>query len=188
MTNVPSGTYRLQLHAEFDLNRAAETVGYLRDLGAGAVYLSPILQSAAGSQHGYDVVDHREIDKSRGGAAGLTALTGAAAAAGLSVVVDVVPNHAGVADAGENPAWWDVLEHGQKSPFAHWFDIDWGRAPLLIPQLGDDADLSTELELVPSTRTDSGLELHYYDHAYPVAAGTGPNDGETAADVHARQF
>ena len=188
MTNPPSATYRLQIRADFDLYRAAEIVGYLSDLGVGAVYLSPILRAANGSQHGYDVVDHREIDPSRGGAAGLTALTTAAAAAGLEVVVDLVPNHAGVADASENLAWWDVLEHGQDSAFAHWFDIDWGRAPLLIPQLGDDADLGTELELVPGTRTESGLELHYYDHAYPVAPGTGPSPGETAQDVHARQF
>ena len=188
MTNVASSTYRLQIHADFDLDRAAETVGYLRDLGVGAVYLSPILAAAKGSQHGYDVVDHRTIDPDRGGAAGLTALTDAAAAAGLEVVVDLVPNHAGVADAGENPAWWDVLEHGRSSPFAHWFDIDWARAPLLIPQLGDDADLAAELTLVPSTRTESGLELHYYDHAYPVAPGTGPAGDETAQDVHGRQF
>ena len=39
----------------------------------------------------------------------------------------------------------------------------------------------TELQLVPSTRTESGFELRYYDHAYPVAPGTGPADGETAA-------
>jgi (1->4)-alpha-D-glucan 1-alpha-D-glucosylmutase len=188
VTNVPSATYRLQLHADFDLSRATEIVGYIRDLGAGAVYLSPILRAATGSQHGYDVVDHREIDPSRGGAAGLTELTDAAAAAGLTVVVDVVPNHAGVADATENPAWWDVLEHGQKSTYAHWFDIDWGRAPLLIPQLGDDADLDTELTLVPSARTESGFELRYYDHAYPVAPGTGPAEGDTAWDVLARQF
>ena len=68
VTTVPTATYRLQLHADFDLNHAAEIVGYIRDLGAGAVYLSPILRAAAGSQHGYDVVDHREIDPSRGGA------------------------------------------------------------------------------------------------------------------------
>ena len=188
MSDAPTSTYRLQVHADFDLNQAAEVVGYLRDLGAGAVYLSPVLRAADGSQHGYDVTDHREIDPSRGGGAGLTALTRAAADAGLPVVIDVVPNHAGVADATENPAWWDVLQHGQSSKFAHWFDIDWVRAPILIPQLGDDADLATELTVEKSSRTDSGYELRYYDHAYPVAPGTGPTGSDTAQDVHARQF
>ena len=79
------------------------------------------------------------------------------------------------------------LEHGQSSTFAHWFDIDWGRAPILIPQLGDDADLATELTVENSSRTGR-CELHYYDHAYPVAPGTGPAAGDTAQDVHARQF
>ena len=180
MADAPSSTYRLQLHAGFDLGQAADVVGYLRELGVGAVYLSPILRAAAGSQHGYDVTDHREIDPARGGAAGLTALTRAAADAGLPVVVDLVPNHAGVADAGENPAWWDVLEHGPASAFAHWFDIEWSRAPILIPQLGDDADLATELTVVASDRTESGFELRYYDHAYPVAPGTGPTATDTA--------
>ena len=188
MADAPSSTYRLQLHADFDLNHAAGVVDYLRDLGVGAVYLSPVLRAADGSQHGYDVTDHREIDPDRGGADGLTALTRAAADAGLPVVIDVVPNHAGVADAGQNPAWWDVLEHGSSSPFAHWFDIDWARAPILIPQLGDDANLATELTVTPSTRTESGYELHYYDHAYPVAPGTGPTGDDTAEDVLGRQF
>ena len=188
MTAAPSATYRLQVHAGFDLNQATGIVDYLRDLGVGAVYLSPILTAAEGSQHGYDVVDHREIDPTRGGAAGLTALTRAAADAGLAVVVDLVPNHAGVADAAENPAWWDVLEHGQASPFAHWFDIDWNRAPLLIPQLGDDAHLDTELQVGPSTRTESGFELRYFEHTYPVSPGTGPVGNDSATDVLGRQF
>src|SRR6266498_3131927 len=54
---VPPSTYRLQIRPSFGLRAAAQLCEYLRELGAGAVYLSPILASASGSEHGYDVVD-----------------------------------------------------------------------------------------------------------------------------------
>ncbi|MCW2528944.1 MAG: maltooligosyl trehalose synthase [Pseudonocardiales bacterium] len=187
MSNPPTSTYRLQIQAEFDLDAAVAVVDYLKDLGVGAVYLSPILRATKGSTHGYDVTDHREIDPDRGGPRALSRLTAAARAAGLDVVVDLVPNHAGVADATQNPAWWDVLTYGRDSRFAEWFDIDWPRAPILLPVLGDDADLAAELTVEPSSRTGSGLELHYYEHAFPVAPRTGPAPGDTAVDVLERQ-
>ena len=169
---VPTSTYRLQIRPQFPLAQAAGLVDYLAALGVGAVYVSPILKAVAGSDHGYDVADHREIDPARGGDAGLTALTSAARAAGLDVVVDLVPNHAGVADAAANPAWWDVLEYGQDSRFARWFDIDWSRSPLMLPVLGDDVDAARELRILASTRTASGFEVRYYDKAFPLAPGT----------------
>jgi (1->4)-alpha-D-glucan 1-alpha-D-glucosylmutase len=174
---VPASTARLQITPSFDLYAAAELCSYLRDLGVGAVYVSPILQSANGSQHGYDVVDFSRVDPARGGPAGWRALVDAAAAHDLKLVVDIVPNHAGVADASENAAWWDVLRRGPASPYASWFDVDWSSGRLRLPVLGDDFDASSDLAVV-------GDELRYYEHRYPIAAGT---DGGTAADVHDRQ-
>ena len=176
---VPSATYRLQVTADFNLFEAAAVTGYLSQLGVGAVYVSPLLRSTTGSRHGYDVVDHRLVDPARGGDAGLAALTHACHEAGLGLVVDIVPNHMGVAAPAENHAWWDVLRLGRKSPFAAWFDIDWriNNGRILIPVLGDDADPATDL------RVEAG-ELHYYEHRYPIAPGTG--EGSSAA-VHDRQ-
>lgn len=176
---APCATYRLQLTADFTLVDAAAVTSYLAELGAGAVYVSPLLRSTTGSRHGYDVVDHRLVDPARGGEAGLAALAQACRAAGLGIVVDIVPNHMGVAVPIENPPWWDVLRLGQESPFAGWFDIDWqiNAGKILIPVLGDDADPATDLRIV-------GAELHYYEHRYPIAPGTG--EGSTVA-VLARQ-
>jgi len=175
----PSATYRLQVTAEFSLWDAAAVTGYLAELGVGAVYVSPLLRSTTGSRHGYDVVDHRLVDPDRGGDDGLAALAQACRAAGLGLVVDIVPNHMGVAVPAENHAWWDVLRLGHKSPFARWFDIDWrindGR--ILIPVLGDDADPAADLTVADG-------ELHYYEHRYPIAPGTGEGSAEA---VHARQ-
>jgi (1->4)-alpha-D-glucan 1-alpha-D-glucosylmutase len=176
---VPSATYRLQVTADFSLLEAAAVTGYLSELGVGAVYLSPLLRSTTGSRHGYDVVDHRLVDPARGGDVGLATLAQACRAAGLGLVVDIVPNHMGVAAPAENHAWWDVLRLGRKSPFAAWFDIDWriNNGRILIPVLGDDADPATDLRV-------EGGELTYYEHRYPIAPGTG--EGSSAA-VHDRQ-
>lgn len=178
---TPTSTYRLQITSQQDLHRAAELVPYIRRLGADWVYLSPILRATSGSDHGYDVVDPTEVDPERGGSAGLTALSGAAHAAGLGVVVDIVPNHQGVAEPQQNPWWWSLLAEGRESRYADAFDVDWeaGHGKVLIPVLGDgDEDLSA-LTVQDGT-------LRYYENVYPLADGTW-SEGDDPAEVHGRQ-
>ena len=122
---IPTSTYRLQIQSGFTLDDAAAVVDRLADLGVGAVYLSPLLTATSGSDHGYDVADPTTIDPARGGEQGWRHFVEAARAAGLGIVVDIVPNHMGIAKPWETPAWWDVLAHGRCSQYAHWFDIDW---------------------------------------------------------------
>ena len=124
-SRTPTSTYRLQITASFDLHAAAKALPYLHDLGVDWVYLSPILQAEPGSTHGYDVVDPSRVDASRGGAGGLAALSAEARRLGMGVLVDIVPNHVGVATPEVNPWWRDVLEHGRESGFAGHFDVDW---------------------------------------------------------------
>jgi (1->4)-alpha-D-glucan 1-alpha-D-glucosylmutase len=109
-------TYRLQLTPEFGFAAAAERIPYLRDLGISHLYLSPSLQARAGSTHGYDVVDPTRISSDLGGEAAFRALVGAAHAAGLGVVLDVVPNHMASDDA--NRFWTDPELRSR------FFDID----------------------------------------------------------------
>ncbi|HLY34980.1 MAG TPA: malto-oligosyltrehalose synthase, partial [Jatrophihabitantaceae bacterium] len=170
---------RLQVRASFDLDAAAAVCAYVSELGADAVYLSPLLPSHTGSDHGYDVVAYDTVDESRGGPAAWSRLLAAARARGLKVVVDIVPNHTGVADASENRAWWDVLRLGRQSPYERWFDIDWSAGKLMLPVLGDS--------FTPDELTIAGDELHYFEHRFPIAPGTEAQPGESAADVHARQ-
>ena len=69
-------------------------------------------------------------------------MVAALAANGLKQVLNFVPNHMGVGGS-DNPLWLDVLEWGQNSDHAGWFDIDWDpdqrylHNKLLIPSLGD---------------------------------------------------
>lgn len=176
MSRTPISTYRLQITPEFPLAHAAEVAGYLRDLGADWVYLSPLLAATPGSSHGYDVVDPTRVDDARGGPDGLARFSETAHGLGLGVLVDIVPNHMGVGLPVANAWWWDVLRLGRDSPWAGHFDIDWdaGDGRLRIPVLGDDPDV---------LRVD-GDELRYHDHRFPLAPGTGSG---SAADVHAAQ-
>ena len=156
MAEPPRSTYRLQITADFDLFEAARRLPYLHDLGVDWVYLSPILQAQPGSTHGYDVVAHDRVDESRGGAAGLAALSAEARRLGMGVLVDVVPNHIGVEpfETGRgappqgpkvaNPWWQSLLDEGQSSPYAHFFDVDWeyGDGRLVLPSAENHGDLN----------------------------------------------
>ncbi|WP_127504369.1 malto-oligosyltrehalose synthase [Actinoplanes solisilvae] len=173
----PSGTYRVQVRPEFPLKSAAELADYLADLGVSHLYTAPLLAATPGSEHGYDVVDHSQVNPALGGASGLSDLSAALTGAGLGLVVDIVPNHAGVAVPSANPTWWDVLRRGRASDFSDFYDIDWSRGRLLIPTLADSPDALDDL------RVEDG-ELRYFDKRFPIADGTGEG---TAREVHDRQ-
>lgn len=202
MTPPPPSTYRLQIRPALDLEAAAELVPYLRELGVGWVYLSPLLRAASGSDHGYDVVDPALVDPARGGAAGLARLSAAAHGAGIGVLVDIVPNHMGVAVPRENPWWWDVLRRGRASRYAAAFDIDWDagggrvRLPILGAPLAEarrdlrveagsphDRDDFVQLDGESTPRTHETVAeagpapapdgvLRYFDNVLPLAPGS----------------
>jgi (1->4)-alpha-D-glucan 1-alpha-D-glucosylmutase len=109
-------TYRLQLGGELTFARAAELVPYLAELGVSHLYLSPSFQAREGSTHGYDVVDPARISDALGGEEAFRALGAAARAAGLGLLLDIVPNHMATDDA--NPYWAD---EGRRATF---FDLD----------------------------------------------------------------
>jgi (1->4)-alpha-D-glucan 1-alpha-D-glucosylmutase len=160
---IPTATYRLQLNADLTFTDAAAVVPYLTSLGVGAVYTSPLLAAMPGSQHGYDGADPGRVSEVLGGESGRRALVAAVRQHGLALVVDIVPNHLGVAVPRANPAWWDVLRYGPSSRFARWFDITgW---PLRLPVLADTP------EAVADLRVDGEL-LRYYEHEFPLAPGT----------------
>ncbi|MDO9377793.1 MAG: malto-oligosyltrehalose synthase [Nocardioidaceae bacterium] len=182
-----TGTYRLQLHADFDLAAATAVVPYLADLGVSHVYLSPVLQAAPGSMHGYDVVDHTRISADLGGEDALVALADRAHEHGLGVVVDVVPNHMALPTPLHlNAPLWQTLRLGRESPTAHWFDVDWdlcdGRIGL--PVLGDPLEQTLADGHLELGEHDGEPVVRHYEQVFPVAPGTGQG---TVAEVLDRQ-
>jgi (1->4)-alpha-D-glucan 1-alpha-D-glucosylmutase len=168
-------TYRVQVRPDFDLDATTDLVDYLRALGASHVYSAPLLTAAPGSAHGYDVVDPTRVSPQLGGEEALDRLVARLRERGMGLIVDIVPNHVGVAEPRANRAWWSLLRDGTESPYASWFDIDWCAGPILIPILGDDG--------LDDLRVDGDM-LWYYEHAFPVAPGT---EGGTPQEVHERQ-
>ncbi len=131
----PRATARLQLHAGFTFEDARAVLGHYAALGVSHLYLSPVTQARPGSPHGYDVIDPTRVNGELGGIDGLRRLARDAAAWGMGLIADIVPNH--MAADPRNPWWRDVLRHGPDSPHARVFDIDWaaGGGRLLLPIL-----------------------------------------------------
>lgn len=175
---MPVSTYRIQLHPGFDFAASAAQADYLAELGVSHAYLSPILQAAPGSTHGYDVLDHGRLSDDLGGAAGFQQLATVLSATGLGAVADIVPNHVVLpVPEHRNAALWSVLREGPSSAHAHWFDIDWaaqgGRIlmPVLGRRLGEVIEAG-ELTLDRSGGPGGEPVLRYYDHAFPVRPET----------------
>src|SRR6185436_1593073 len=118
----PIATYRLQLRPGFGFDDVARLADYLAELGVSHAYLSPYLQAAEHSTHGYDVVDPSRVNRELGGAEAHARMIAALRAHGLGQVIDVVPNHMAITTP-ENRFWWDLLEHGAASRYAEYFDI-----------------------------------------------------------------
>jgi (1->4)-alpha-D-glucan 1-alpha-D-glucosylmutase len=168
-------TARLQFHKNFTLHQAREVVPYLAALGITHLYASPLLKARPGSTHGYDIVDHNDINPELGGEPALRELVATLRAHGMGLILDIVPNHMGV--GGADNAWWlDVLEWGRASPYATYFDIDWDppnpalRNRLLAPFLGAPygtclANGDIALRFDP---TDGRFFAAYAEHRFPI--------------------
>ncbi|MFJ3961353.1 malto-oligosyltrehalose synthase [Streptomyces sp. NPDC090036] len=164
---TPTSTYRLQLCPEFPFAAAEAAVPHIASLGVSHLHLSPVLEAAPGSTHGYDVTDHSRVRAELGGEPGLRALAVAARAHGLGLVLDIVPNHMAVPTPLRlNRPLWEVLRDGPASPYARWFDIDWeaGGGQVLLPVLAGPVE-TCELEA-------DGEVLRYGEQEFPLREGT----------------
>jgi len=171
---VPRATYRLQMHAGFGFDDAAAIADYLEQLGVSHVYCSPYLQAAAGSTHGYDVVDPRRVNEELGGSEAHARFCRTLGEFHLGQVLDIVPNHMSIADR-KNRWWWDVLENGPSSRYAEYFDVEWQPPEaklhniVMLPILGDHYGRIVERGEIQLERDGGAFIFRYHDHVAPVA-------------------
>src|SRR6185312_2289217 len=172
---IPLATYRLQLTKDFGFDAAARLASYLKQLGITHVYASPFLKARPGSTHGYDIVDHAQLNPELGGEDAFVRFSDTLKEHGLGLILDFVPNHMGVGHA-DNAWWLDVLEWGPKSPHAQSFDIDWEVLPhrrhpgVLLPILGrpyGEALQAGEIELKYDPESGS-FAAWYFEHKLPI--------------------
>ncbi len=171
------GTYRIQFSPDFTFHHALEIADYLHELGVSKLYSSPIFKPRAGSGHGYDVCDHNEINPALGGEEGFDTLTRALKQHGLSILLDIVPNHMGIGDVC-NTWWMDVLENGPSSNYASYFDIEWKpvkpelEGKVLLPTLGDQYGRILESGQLRMVYEDGAFYVDYYELRFPIAPDT----------------
>jgi (1->4)-alpha-D-glucan 1-alpha-D-glucosylmutase len=178
---APLSTYRLQLHAGFTFANAEAVLPYLKRLGIGDCYASPIFEARPGSMHGYDVTRHDRLNPELGAEAGFTRFAARLRELGMGLLLDIVPNHMGV---GNDSQWWqDVLENGRASEYASYFDIDWSplnpdmKDKLLLPILGSQYGDELEAKRIQVVVVDGRLMVKYFDHLMPIAPRTIPFSG-----------
>jgi (1->4)-alpha-D-glucan 1-alpha-D-glucosylmutase len=170
---APSATYRLQFNHRFTFADARRVIPYLDRLGVSDVYASPYLMAQPGSMHGYDICDHSRLNPEVGSDEDYAAFAGMLRDRRLGQVLDFVPNHMGI-DPDTNPWWRDVLENGQSSAFARFFDIDWDpvkpelKGKVLLPLLGDQYGLVLERGELQLRFEAGALRLDYFEHHLPV--------------------
>ena len=174
-SHIPLATYRLQLNRNFTFVQAMAIVPYLSALGISHCYVSPLLKSRAGSMHGYDIVDHNSLNPEIGTPEEFDRFVSTLHKHRMGLILDVVSNHMGV--MGNDNAWWlDVLENGESSVYANFFDIDWHpiqaelHGKVLIPVLHDHYGVvleSGELKLV-FHRERGEFDVIYYNHRFPI--------------------
>ena len=189
---IPVATYRLQLRREFPFAEATKLVPYAAALGVSDFYCSPVFLSTPGSAHGYDVNDYRRVNPDLGGRKELDRLHARLSEHGMGMLLDFVPNHMGINGPGLLNTWWrDVLEHGEHSAHAEFFDIDWnartsaGRSQVLVPILEDHYGRVLEAGKLSLVIEDGGFNVAYYDMRFPLSPHSYPlvlrGDGENAA-------
>ncbi|MEJ8839618.1 malto-oligosyltrehalose synthase [Ramlibacter sp. AN1133] len=179
--SIPCGTYRVQFHKGCTFEDITRAIPYLQALGVSHLYSSPYLRARPGSTHGYDIVDHGELNPEVGDERAHARLCQGLRRSGMGQILDIVPNHMGVLEA-DNGWWLDVLEHGRASPHAETFDIEWKPAQpemagrVLLPVLGDHFGRVLEAgEIQLHFDPEAGeFGLRYWAHRFPIDPGSYP--------------
>ena len=170
---VPISTYRLQFNRQFGFKEATEIIPYLQKLGISDIYSSPFFRSRPGSDHGYDVSNHNELNPPIGTREDFDAMVAALKERGMGQIADFVPNHMGITDP-QNEWWTDVLENGPSSRFAQFFDIDWDplkealHNKVLLPILGDQYGRVLERGEFHLRFEEGAFFLTYFDWVFPL--------------------
>jgi glycosidase len=114
-----------------DLQGVTEKLDYLKSLGVEAIWLTPIFK--ARSNHRYDTDDYLKIDPGLGTEDAFSALSAAAKARGIRIILDGVFNHTSSDSLyfDRYNRYPDVLGacESPSSPFRGWFEITGSEVP-----------------------------------------------------------
>lgn len=169
----PTATYRLQLHHQFTLRQLKSILDYLEQLGIDTIYASPIFASVPGSLHGYDVTNPHILNPEICNESQLREVADQLRQKKMKWLQDIVPNH--MAFDSKNEWLMDVLERGEASEYAVFFDINWkhpepelsGR--LMVPFLGEQLEDCLEKKEIQLLFDEEGFSIKYFDVQWPLS-------------------
>jgi (1->4)-alpha-D-glucan 1-alpha-D-glucosylmutase len=174
---LPVSTYRLQFNNDFTFDDARSVVPYLDDLGITDLYASPYFKAQPGSTHGYDVVDQNALNPEVGTYEEYQRMVNELKGRDMGLIADIVPNHMSI--VGSENSWWnDVLENGQSSPYAAFFDIDWKPVKeeledrVILPILGGQYGDVLERQEIRLVFESGAFYVNYWEHKLPVDPST----------------
>jgi alpha-glucosidase len=98
-----------------DIKGIIERLPYVSALGVDAIWLSPIFPSPM-ADFGYDISDYVGIDPLFGSMADFEALVQTAHAAGLKIILDLVPNH-----TSDQHPWFIESRSSRNNPKRDWY-------------------------------------------------------------------
>lgn len=168
---IPASTYRIQFNNRFTFKNLEKILEFLKSLGIGAVYASPVFEAVPGSTHGYDVTNPLNFNPEIGTNEQFDSITQTLRLAGIGWIQDIVPNH--MAFHPGNPWLMDVLEKGKLSAYSGYFDIDWNHPEfqnkLIVPILGKSCEQAVNDGEIQLKWENGGLLIRYYDFTLPVS-------------------
>lgn len=127
-----------------DLQGVIDKLDYIKDLGATAIWLTPVVDNQDKGYHGYWAIDFYKVDEHLGDVAKLKELVQKAHDKGIRVILDIVVNHTGPAHPWAlDPAYQSWFhQRGNISDWGNQEDVETGR----LAGLPDFAQENPEVE------------------------------------------
>ncbi|MES2389800.1 MAG: malto-oligosyltrehalose synthase [Bacteroidota bacterium] len=182
----PISTYRVQFHKGFSFSDLEGIIPYLAQLGVRTVYASPIMEAVPGSMHGYDSVNPNFINPEIGTDEQFKSIKAKLGKHNIGWLQDIVPNHMAF---HEHNLWlWDVLEKGEHSEYAKFFDTclsgSFFNNKLILPFLGNSIEKLTEAGELKAEERNGKTGISVSGSFYPLNLfGEKLSAGEINADT-----
>ena len=128
-----------------DFKGIEENIDYLKELGIGAIWLMPIMETT--TYHGYDIVDYYSTNPDYGTMEEFDSLVKACHKVDIKIIIDLVANHT----SSENP-WFQEALKDENSKYRDYYSI-----AETIPVAENHKDY-------PYWRQDEETGLYYFGH------------------------
>lgn len=147
-----------------DFQGIRENLDYLKELGVGAIWLMPMMDST--TYHGYDVADYYSPNPDYGTMEDFDALVAACHEKDIKIIIDFVVNHT----SSENE-WFQSALSDENSPYRDFYYIEES-----IPVAESDAEYGY-------WRQDADTGLYYYAHYDVIMPDLNYNNPNVRAEI-----